>query len=474
MTEVPIAALRKLLPELEEGALLAGRYRIGRVLGSGGMGAVFAAEHVELREPVAIKVLLPSATGESSSDAQARFEREAWAASRIKSEYVARVSDVGRLANGSPFLVMEYLDGLDLAEFLLRHGSLELTQAVELVLQACEALAEAHALGICHRDLKPANLFVVRRSDGLDAIKLLDFGISRLPHASLGGTREPRLTSASATLGTPLYMAPEQMRSSRRADERSDIWALGVILYELSTGQPPYDADSLADLAVKIATEPPQPMRTLRTAVPAGLERVVARCLEKSAADRYPSAAELARALVPFGPPRAAVHAERAERIERAAQDRNPSLRSTRPLPIDVAPSGSHARMRGLDSTPRESAKLRPRLVIALALLAVAIGFGWLQLRAQSPAAVSGDAPPMVRPSESVPAEREIIPAAPAPAPPEAASRPVPTSAAPPAEPVARPNEKRRRVAKPAARVDRPSATQPSKDSELDSLGGRL
>jgi len=228
----------KLPPDIQPGALLAGRYRIGRMLGSGGMGAVFAAEHVDLSEPVAIKVLLNDGSTQASAEALSRFMREAWAASKIKSEYVARVNDLGRLANGTPYIVMEYLDGNDLEAQLRTDGPLAIELAVELVLQACEALAEAHVLGIFHRDLKPSNLFCVQRSDGLMAVKLLDFGISKITRSST--ETDPRLTSTAITLGTPLYMSPEQMRSGRLADERSDIWSLGVILYELLSGHVPF------------------------------------------------------------------------------------------------------------------------------------------------------------------------------------------------------------------------------------------
>lgn len=465
MTELPSAAARKFSPDIQEGALLAGRYRIGRLLATGGMGAVFAAQHVELGEPVAIKVLLPEVMTEGSGEAQARFEREAWAASKIKSEYVVRVIDVGRLVNGTPFIVMEYLDGVDLSDVLRQHGPLEIEQAVELVLQACEALAEAHALGIYHRDLKPSNLFCVRRSDGLLAIKLLDFGISKLARAH-GGDVELRLTATAATLGTPLYMAPEQMRSGKLADERSDIWSLGVILYELSTGELPYTAESLAELAVKIATERPVAMRTRRRAVPAGLDSIVTRCLAKDSAGRYHDVAELARALVSFGPPRSAAHAERAQRIVQVSRQRSTPALHAPPGPSVAASQSSHARMRGLDPTLVLTGRVRSRLVLPLLLavlvVAGALAVRWFWPKPKPPAADSGK-PPAHQERSAQPTDPAVVTL-----PPSAAEEaPAPVAPKPPSPP-------RRRVAKPAPRVNRPVTPQSETPSELDSLGGRL
>src|SRR5580693_7216018 len=165
----------------------------------------------------------------------ARFEREARTAVKIKSEHVARVIDVGQLESGSPYMVMEYLEGEDLQGWLEKQGRLPIERAVDFLLQACEAIAEAHAMGIVHRDLKPANLFCIRRPDGTLSIKVLDFGISKAAGASMG------MTSTQAVMGSPLYMSPEQMGSSKGVDARSDIWALGVILFELVTGRVPFD-----------------------------------------------------------------------------------------------------------------------------------------------------------------------------------------------------------------------------------------
>jgi eukaryotic-like serine/threonine-protein kinase len=300
--------------EITPGQVLAGKYRVERVLGRGGMGVVVAAHHLQLDEKVAIKFLLPDAV--TNAEVVGRFVREARAAVRIKSEHVARVSDVGTLEDGAPYMVMEYLEGSDLAAWVAQRGALPVEQAVEFLLQASEAIAEAHALGIVHRDLKPANLFVVRRADGLWSVKVLDFGISKVTQP---GASDASLTRTTAVMGSPLYMPPEQMAASRNVDARSDIWALGVILYELLSGQVPFLGETLPEVCMKIATEPPAPIRRLRPEVPAALEAVILRCLEKDRERRFLNIAELALGLVDFGPKRARASVERITRTLQAA-----------------------------------------------------------------------------------------------------------------------------------------------------------
>jgi serine/threonine-protein kinase len=301
---------------VREGDILAGKYCIEKVLGVGGMGVVVAARHIDLDERVAIKFLLPETLG--NSEAVARFAREARAAVKIKSEHVARVSDVGKLENGAPYMVMEFLEGGDLSAWLGQRGALPIEQAVEFVLQGCEAIAEAHALGIVHRDLKPANLFVIRRADGVLSVKVLDFGISKL--TGLGGSDGAgSMTKTSAMMGSPLYMSPEQMQSSKNVDARGDIWALGVILYELVTGQTPFTADTMPELVLRIMTDAPAPMRNRRPDAPDGLEAVILRCLDKDRGKRFQTIGELAQALLPFGPRRAKASVERISGVMMAA-----------------------------------------------------------------------------------------------------------------------------------------------------------
>src|SRR5689334_443951 len=221
---------------VQPGQMLADKYRVERILGTGGMGIVVAARHVELNVLVAIKFLLPHVL--SNQTAVARFAREARAAVKIKSVHVARVSDVGTLETGAPYMVMEFLRGQDLSTLLRERGPVPYPDAVDFVLQACEALAEAHALGIVHRDLKPANLFMITAADGTPCIKVLDFGISKITQP---GTSDPDygMTKTQTLTGSPLYMSPEQMTSSRAVDGRTDIWAMGTILFELVCGRPP-------------------------------------------------------------------------------------------------------------------------------------------------------------------------------------------------------------------------------------------
>ncbi|WP_437970720.1 protein kinase [Sorangium sp. So ce260] len=319
-----------------EGQVLSGKYRVERILGQGGMGVVVAALHEQLHQRVAIKMLHPGANAEMVE----RFVREARAAVRLKSEHVARVLDVGTLETGAPFMVMEYLEGSDLQETLRQRGPLELEEAVGYVLEACEAIAEAHAAGIIHRDLKPANLFLTRGADGSGMVKVLDFGISKaLAETSAAGTEpELGLTKTAMVLGSPLYMAPEQMRSARSVDARADIWSMGAILYQLLTARVPFDATSLSELILMINTEPPPPPSTFRRDLPPGLEAAILLCLEKDVAKRFKSVAELAGAIVDFGPPLALASLERIERTLGLVpavtwRDRASSARDRRSVP---------------------------------------------------------------------------------------------------------------------------------------------
>ncbi len=301
---------------VQQGDTLAGKYRVDRILGVGGMGAVVAAHHIQLDEKVAIKFLLPEML--SNADAVGRFAREARAAVKIKSEHVARVTDVGTLDNGAPYMVMEFLEGGDLSAWLQQRGPLPVEQAVEFVLQACEAIAEAHGLGIVHRDLKPANLFCIRRPDGQLSIKVLDFGISKVTGVA-GSGGDMSMTKTATVMGSPHYMSPEQMESSRDVDARTDIWALGVILYELLSGKVPFGGASLPEVCMAIALKSPPPLHNFRPDAPANIEQSILKCLEKDRQKRYRNVAELAHALVEFGPKRARASVERISGVLQAA-----------------------------------------------------------------------------------------------------------------------------------------------------------
>jgi serine/threonine-protein kinase len=273
--------------------VLLGKYRVERVLGQGGMGVVVAARHVHLGELFAIKFLLPEAL--ASADAMDRFVREARAAARLKGEHVAKVHDVGWLDSGAPYMVMEHLDGCDLKALVQSRGPLPAEQAAALALQVCDAIAEAHAAGIIHRDLKPANLFLVRRPNGTPCVKVLDFGISK--QVTPDGVD---LTKSGTILGSPLYMAPEQMVRTKGVDVRCDVWAMGVVLYELLTGKTPFAGETVTEVVARVLQEEPLPPSRLRAEVPLDLDRVVRRCLQKSPAHRFQSVEELAEALRPI------------------------------------------------------------------------------------------------------------------------------------------------------------------------------
>jgi len=318
---------------IREGEVLAGRYRIERILGAGGMGVVTQARHLQLDSRVAIKFLLPALLDKPG--AVARFAREARAASKIANEHVARVFDVATLESGVPYMVMEYLEGTDLSKWLAQRGPLAIEQAVDFVLQACVAVADAHELGIIHRDLKPANLFCVRRSDGEFLIKVLDFGISKVADFGAVGSGA---TQTNALMGSPYYMSPEQMRSSKDVDARTDIWSLGVILFELLTGAVPFSGESFGDILLSVATLAPRSVREARRDVPEELEGIIVQCLQKDRTARYANVAALARALLPVGSKRARISVERIAGI---------SAGSDRPWPASIREGAGGTMARG-------------------------------------------------------------------------------------------------------------------------------
>jgi eukaryotic-like serine/threonine-protein kinase len=282
----------------QPGDVLVGKYRVESVLGVGGMGMVLLVRHIDLGQQMAIKLMMPGVIHDDP--AAARFVREARAAAAIQSEHVVRIFDVGTLDSGLPYMVMELLRGQDLSQVLARESQLPLEDAVDYVLQASHAIAEAHARGIVHRDLKPSNLFVTTRSDGTPLVKVLDFGISKAMNPDVDGPASGNLTATSAIMGSPLYMSPEQVRNAKHVDARTDIWALGVILHELLTGAPAFRADTLPGICAAITADDPPPLRSLRDDAPAELEAVLTKCLEKNAAKRYQTTRELMAALRPF------------------------------------------------------------------------------------------------------------------------------------------------------------------------------
>lgn len=333
------------------GDVLAGKYRVERVLGQGAMGMVVAAMHIDLHERRAIKFMLPTALGDA--DGIERFMREARACARLKSKHVAAVYDVGRLEDGAPYIVMEYLEGTDLKSVLQKKKALPVPQAVDYMLQALEAVGEAHQAGIIHRDLKPANMFVAAGVGGVPCIKILDFGIAKLTSSTGLGADFQEMTSTAAVMGSPLYMSPEQMRSSRYVDARCDIWSLGVILYRMVTGTLPFQGQTAPELFATILKDDPAPPSTLNPTLTRGLEAIILKCLHKEPSERWSSAAELANALRP--------HATEAAPRSASVVEQDGTTRHWRPsqasLPNGLYGAGSGAGS-GSDSASRAAAAL--------------------------------------------------------------------------------------------------------------------
>ena len=287
-------------PPLAIGGSVADKYRIERLLGEGGMGFVFEATHLQLGHRVALKVLNSAVMADK--EVVERFLREGRALARLSGEHIARVSDVGTLVTGEPYMVMEFLEGRDLARELSARGPIPVVEVVEYIAQACEALAEAHVRGIVHRDLKPANLFLTQKLDGEPSIKVLDFGISKFTAQDDENLDSANITVTSSLVGTPKYMSPEQIQDSRNVDSRTDIWGLGTIFYELLTQTRPFAAPSLALVCVKILHEEIPAPSTIKKDIPKAVDDVIARCLKKAAADRYQNVGELVEALVALNP----------------------------------------------------------------------------------------------------------------------------------------------------------------------------
>jgi serine/threonine-protein kinase len=375
------------------GAVVAGKYRVERVLGEGGMGVVAAARHMALGEPVALKFLHAAAAADA--DLVARFEREARTSASIRSEHVVRVTDVGELDSGAPFMVMEYLEGEDLGAIVERGPPLGLARAIDMVLQACEAIAEAHALGIVHRDLKPSNLFVTQRLDGTPFVKVLDFGISKTAKTAPG---EAKLTRTNAILGSPCYMSPEQMLDSRNVDARSDIWAVGVVLYEILARRPPFDGESIPEVSAKIAASPHTPIQSVRPDIPDALAAVIDRTLAKRPADRYPSVADLAHALAPFAPPDSSPSVRRIEAVSGRSEPRLPRSDPSIAHEKTVAAPPTSAPARTIDSGRRIRIALAG--VLGALVLVAATGAAW---------SLSRRAPPEPKPSPAPSASISVV-----------------------------------------------------------------
>jgi len=404
------------LPSLpvEPGTVLCGKYRIDEVIASGGMGVVASGFHVALSQPIAVKFLRVW-----TPDGAARFAREARACAKIANEHIIRVLDVDSLPNGAPFMIMELLEGTDLSVLLKERGRFPIDEAVDYVLQACEALAEAHRNGIIHRDLKPANLFLTQRSDGSPLIKVLDFGISKIL-ASDDTNPVEELTTTNALIGSPSYMSPEQLRAARNADARSDVWALGAVLYKLVAGRMPFVAPSTPDLCIQILTGEVPPI--VEVDVPEAFFGVVLRCLEKDRDKRFANVGELAEALRPWS------SATVVDRVVRTlgVQRRERTISTARPAADAAQPDTRLATT--VDPSVSEPTRSRPawRLPVVVgavlgcgAAAAFALNVRFAHVRAQGQASALGAVV-----ATSGPAVQEL-----APAPPPQTPVPPPTTA---------------------------------------------
>lgn len=278
------------------GTLLLGKYRVEDLLGVGGMGSVVAARHEHLDERVALK-LLHSAFA-SDPEVRKRFKREGPAAAKLRSEHVCRVFDAGELDDGTPFIAMELLEGETLSKVLEQRKKLPLAEAIDIALQACEGLADAHANGVVHRDFKPSNLILTQRRDGSMLAKVIDFGISKMELASV------EMTHTFGFLGSPSYSAPEQLASAKAATSKVDIWSLGIVLYFMLMGEHPFRVagETFAVIATMITHDEPKPMCARDPSIPPAVERAILRCLDKDPARRWNDLRELAAELAPFGP----------------------------------------------------------------------------------------------------------------------------------------------------------------------------
>jgi eukaryotic-like serine/threonine-protein kinase len=385
----------------EVGQILAAKYRVDYQLGEGGMGIVLAVTHMHLGTQVALKLLRKEMAQGAVVD---RFLREARASAQLRSENVCRVSDVGVLEGGVPYIVMEMLVGQDLMAVLRTNGPLPVTVAAEYILQACVGVAEAHAAGIVHRDLKPGNLMWTQRPDGTTLIKVLDFGVAKAPEGV-----NFSLTQTANIIGSPGYMSPEQLKSSKDVDARSDIWSLGIMLYELISGRPPWNGESITELALRVAMDPMPPLVGVGP-----FELVIARCLEKEPAKRFQDVAQLAAALAPFAGVAGESLAAAVARVLHGARVSLPSVPQPGMQSTPTTLRGANGVITGVPMAAR-TWKLPAAIGLGVATAAIA---GFVAFRGNGTTS-SAAAPP------------ELISAPTPPPPPAPAPTPPPTPAAP-------------------------------------------
>lgn len=464
------------------GALIGSKYRVERYVAEGGMSVIAMGRHEQLDEAIALKFLKPDVIESDATKAvSGRFLREARATIKIRSEHVPRIFDVATLDNGIPYIVMELLVGEDLEQRLDREGPLPVVDIVDATLQALEAVAAAHALGIVHRDLKPANIFLATRIDGSTCAKVLDFGIAKLAEQP-GTGKDHGLTTTNAVMGSPRYMSPEQMRGTRDVDARADIWAIGTTLFELLTGKAAFDGENLTQVCASVLQDEPASIREKRPEVPAELESVVRRCLEKRADDCYADVAELAAALAPFGSPAAHEAAARVARVLGATPSSSKRMQSATQTSVVPTPSISSPQVPVAEPSnvgrtdiswgaPSATAHTRRRrrlttIVVGVTAVIGIVALGGILLRTRSsstPTTASGTsvtrevASDVPRASAAPPASTNVVVPPPA-VTPTVAETPTPSARPAPTAPRAPSSPKTAAVAPP---VERPTAEPP-------------
>jgi serine/threonine protein kinase len=439
------------------GQVVGGKYRIEGILGASGMGIVYSATHLQMDARVAVKFLLVKSS-DHAVDALERFTREAKFMAKIHSEHVVRVIDVGAL-DATPFIVMELLVGDDLARVLLRQGPLPIEVAVDYVLQAAEGLAAAHAAGVIHRDLKPSNLFLTRL-DGRDVVKLIDFGVAKYRGGD-SGPQSDALTQTHVMIGSPRYMAPEQVRASKDVDARADVWSLAIILQELLTAKPVFKGPSVSDSLVLILTTDPPRVDQLRPEVPSGLADAVARALVKDPAHRTPTVATFASELLPFASmTRRGVY---EPIFAHAAVPRVPRTFGADSV-SDVSAVGGEPTKTAWGTgvtAPPDSRRAAKVAVAAVAGATIAIGILVALVLHRHPTATSAAAASAPTSEVAPIAKHDPTPEPTAPKPPEAEPAPAPTpaeSAATPAEVTPAPSPEPAKAGKVAATKTAPGA----------------
>jgi len=431
------------------GKIVGGKYRLARRLGEGGMGEVYEAQHTVIGRRFAVKFL--HAHLAKNAEAMTRFRHEAQAAGGIEHENIGAALDFGEADDGAPYLVMEYLEGQDLAHLLAEEGPLPYTRATYLILQACRGLVAAHGRGIVHRDLKPENLFLCKRDDGSDLIKVVDFGIAKL-------RAKVTVTQSGVTMGTPCYMSLEQARGAKEVDHRADIYALGVILYESISGTRPYPGDNYNEVLFNLFSNEPPRLHELCPDLPAGLADVVHRAMAREQRNRYDSVADLAVALAPFTgrslTPVETIVTPAQDGPHRGATLKSPvgmtSLDTTpRPVPVTITPQrrvariGSETKQLVENVVPGRTRGLVIASLLGVAVLGSVAYTAWTHWKeaatpvagppasesSAGPSAARAAIPPAIPPS--TPAVQLGLPATPPPAAPPPAAVSAPATAAP-------------------------------------------